>query len=82
MKNIYSILLYACLICATTLTVHAQSGTTGELSWSISEGMLTIWVTNGGVATMPDNFCGNFYFSVYNSKKTSTFAKKVHNGNT
>jgi hypothetical protein len=46
MKKI-SIILFCSLLCAAT---HAQSGTTGDLSWSISDGTLTI----SGTGAMPD----------------------------
>jgi len=42
-----SIILLSCLLCAAT---HAQSGTTGDLSWSISDSTLTI----SGTGAMPD----------------------------
>jgi hypothetical protein len=49
MKNIYIFILCG-LLCAATFTARAQSGTTGDLSWSIAGGVLTIT----GAGAMPD----------------------------
>ena len=46
-------LILSCLVCASIITVHAQSGTTGALTWSISGNTLTI----SGSGAMPDYYC-------------------------
>ena len=48
------IVILGWMICGVTLTAHAQSGTTGDLSWSIEEGTLIIWVTNGKNEPLPN----------------------------
>ncbi|MDR2927794.1 MAG: leucine-rich repeat domain-containing protein [Cytophagaceae bacterium] len=51
MKKFTSILfLCGCLLYAAAATAHAQSGTTGPLAWSITNGTLTI----SGTGAMPD----------------------------
>ena len=55
-----------CLIGASTISICAQSGTTGSLSWSISGGTLTI----SGNGAMPD-YNGNAPWSSYYSSITS-----------
>jgi len=47
----FTIIVFSCLLCAAAL---AQSGTTGELSWSISDRTLTI----SGKGAMPDYVWG------------------------
>ena len=49
-RYLKSLFLCCCLTCAAIPKSHAQSGTTGNLSWSISGGMLTI----NGTGAMPD----------------------------
>ena len=64
MKNLFFILL-----CATTLSALAQSGTTGDLSWSISDGTLTI----NGTGAMPD------YEQVYDHAPWFEHSKAISN---
>jgi len=64
MKKFYFIL---CLICAATITAHAQSGTTGSLFWSLSGGTLTI----SGNGAMPNYTWNTVPWYSYKSSITS-----------
>jgi hypothetical protein len=64
MKNLYLFLLCG-LMCAAN--VCAQSGTTGPLSWSIADGVLTI----SGTGAMPDYSYNNAPWEPYQSSITS-----------
>jgi len=57
MKKKSFIFFCICLLCAATITAHAQSGTTGNLSWNFSGDTLTI----SGNGAMPDAGCPWFF---------------------
>ena len=70
--------IFCGVICAATMTVHAQSGTTGSLSWEITDGTLII----SGEGDMPDYFLGqnNFTTAPWGTQRVSITAVIIDDG--